>query len=158
MLNVILQIPYTFGITSPGISDGLPYIHCRDHWVACLAGHSASRYVYHYTSVETARDHILKTGTLRLGQLAATNDPRESKNWEFSLWTSGKHDLGQYKFQECSDWFSSALKSNVRLACFSLDRGPLTGDHTEDILQRGFANPTTSAPGNEAKKMYDCKT
>lgn len=97
------------------------------------------KYVYHYSRADTARDYILKSRTLRLSTLADTNDPRESKVWEFNLWTSGKHDLGRYKMSECSAWFSKALKSTARLACFSRDREPLSGDHTRDILNRGLA-------------------
>lgn len=100
---------------------------------------SHEKYVYHYTRAETAREHILKSRTLRLSTLADTNDPRESKAWEFDLWTSGKHDLGCYQMDKCSVWLSTALKSTARLACFSRDRGPLSGDHMQDILNRGLA-------------------
>src|SRR5206468_3476892 len=81
----------------------------------------------------------LKDNTLRFGRLADTNDPRESKEWSFSLGTNENRDLGKYHMQDLSRWLSSALKDNTRLACFCLDRAPLTGDHTVDILNRGFA-------------------
>lgn len=99
------------------------------------------RYVYHYTKLPVARDYILKNRTLRLGTFANTSDPRESKDWTFNLSTRNGRDLGEYDFQETSNWFSAALKSKTRLLCFSLDRPPLTGDHTKDIFSRGLAKP-----------------
>lgn len=105
-----------------------------------IYGHrEVDQFVYHYTRAETARDFILKSWTLRLNTLSETNDPRESKAWQFNLWTGGKHDLARYDMQEVSAWFSKELKSRTRLACFARDQGPLTGDHTQDILRRGLA-------------------
>ena len=105
-----------------------------------IYGHSeVDQFVYHYTRAETAHNSILKSSTLRLSSLAETNDPRESKAWAFNLWTGGKNDLGRYDFQAVSAWFSNALKTKTRLACFALDQAPLTGDHTQDILRRGLA-------------------
>lgn len=105
-----------------------------------IYGHrQVDQFVYHYTRAEIARDFILKSLTLRLNSLAETNDPRESKAWEFGLWTGGKHDLGRYNFYEVSAWFSKALKARTRLACFARDQAPLTGDHSQDILRRGLA-------------------
>jgi len=110
----------------------LPMIYgLRDH----------ERYVYHYTNLATARDYILKNRTLRLGTFARTNDPRESKNWTFNLSSRTGIDLGRYDFEKTSKWLSSALKSKTRLLCFSVDRPPLTGDHTKDIFSRGLAKP-----------------
>ena len=37
--------------------------------------------VCHYTSKETAMEHILESKKIRLGRLGLTNDPRESKPW-----------------------------------------------------------------------------
>jgi len=37
--------------------------------------------VCHYTSKETAMEHILESKKIRLGRLGFTNDPRESKRW-----------------------------------------------------------------------------
>jgi hypothetical protein len=102
---------------------------------------AADRFVYHYTGAAVARDYILKNRTLKLGSYTRTNDPKESKAWEFDLWTNQNRHLGNYKMQELSSWFSAALKANAKLACFSLDSSPLSGDHTRDILSRGFAKP-----------------
>ena len=98
-------------------------------------------YLYHYTSAETARGFILKNGTLKLGTYTTTNDPKEARDWQFSLWTAGSRDLGSYAFAETSKRFSDLLKRKAKLACFSTDTNPLTGDPIKDILNRGFAKP-----------------
>ena len=46
---------------------------------------SVEELVYHYTTAETARDHILRNKTLKLGTYAKTNDPKETKTWQFNL-------------------------------------------------------------------------
>lgn len=97
--------------------------------------------VYHYTAAETAVSHILADGTLRFGPYEATNDPRETKSWQFNLATTGSEDLGKYPFVEISQQFSALLKRNAKVLCCSTDLPPLTGDHVRDILNRGFAKP-----------------
>lgn len=97
---------------------------------------SETRFAYHYTKAATAKT-ILKNRTLMLGSFQLTNDPRESKSWNFDL-----------AAHSCSlddvDWgigqrISDGLKANARVACFCSDSAPLTGDHTRDIFNRGFA-------------------
>ena len=97
--------------------------------------------VYHYTSSDIALNHVLSAGTIRLGAYEQTNDPQETRSWVFALATSGPQDLGSYAFEETSQTFSALLKQTTKLACFSTDSGPLTGDHVSDILNRGFAKP-----------------
>jgi hypothetical protein len=101
----------------------------------------AEELIYHYTSASTAAEHILRAGTLRLGTYEGTNDPKEAKAWQFSLGTNEDRDLGKYKYQETGQRFSALLKSNAKLACFATDSDPLTGDHMQDILSRGFCKP-----------------
>lgn len=102
---------------------------------------SVENLVYHYTTAEIARDHILRNKTLKLGTYAKTNDPKETKAWQFSLGTNENRDLGAYRFKETSEHFSAALKEHAKLCCFSMDTAPLTGDHMKDILHRGYAKP-----------------
>ena len=101
----------------------------------------ANELVYHYTSASAAQEHILRNGTLRLGAYDQTNDPKESRTWQFNLGTNESRDLTKYKFQETSEQFSALLKANAKLACFTTDTAPLTGNHMEDILNRGFCKP-----------------
>ena len=102
---------------------------------------SSKQFVYHYTRADTALDHILKDRTLQFGNYDNTNDPKESKNWEFDLGTNEERDLGKYKMSELSGWLSSELKHKTKLACFSMDTEPLTGNHMNDIFMRGFCKP-----------------
>lgn len=88
---------------------------------------SADKFLYHYTSSSTAIEHILKDRSLRLGSYTKTNDPKESKTWQFSLGTNESRDLGKYKMEEMSNWLSNELKLKTKLACFSMDTAPLSG-------------------------------
>jgi hypothetical protein len=101
----------------------------------------ADELVYHYTSANTAQRHILRNGTLRLSTYEGTNDPKESKTSQFNLSTNENRNLGKYKFQKISQQFSAVLKANAKLACFATDTDPLTGNHMQDILNRGFCKP-----------------
>ena len=98
----------------------------------------ANRLVYHYTTSATALEHILKSRSLRFSSYTKTNDPKESKAWQFNLGTNEQRDLGKYDMQELSLWLSNALKTRTKLACFSRDSSPLTGNHLREIFQRGF--------------------
>lgn len=102
---------------------------------------SVNQFVYHYTKARTALDHILKNRTLRFGNYNNTNDPKEIKSWEFDLGTNEERDLGKYNMSELSRWLSLELKHKTKLACFSMDSGPLTGNHMNDIFKRGFCKP-----------------
>ena len=102
---------------------------------------SPDDYLYHYTRPSIARDFILKNGTLRLGPYAATNDPKETKNWDFGLTTYEDKDLAAFDQSSLSAWLSHELKARTRVACFATDSGPLTGQHMTDIYRRGFTKP-----------------
>lgn len=97
--------------------------------------------LYHYTNVDRALNHILKTRMLRFGAYTNTNDPKEAKTWQFDLGTNENRDLGAYKMAETSAWLSNRLKERARLLCFSMDRAPLTGAPMSDIFNRGFSKP-----------------
>ncbi|UXJ55049.1 DUF2971 domain-containing protein [Pseudomonas citronellolis] len=99
------------------------------------------KYVYHYRRVETAIEHILPLGRLRLGRYNCTNDPKEVKDWSFSIGSNEGRDLDGREWDELSKWFSSELKSKTRVLCFSRDEGGLTGNHLFDICKRGFCKP-----------------
>lgn len=102
---------------------------------------STDAFLYHYTKASIARDFIFKNGTLLFSRYAETNDPKETKTWQFDLGTNCNIDLGAYKMDELSTWLSKELKHAARLACFSMDSAKLTGNHLEDIFKRGFCKP-----------------
>jgi hypothetical protein len=97
------------------------------------------KFVYHYTKVETARDYILKKRALQFGSFTTTNDPKETKSWDFDLITFEDRDLGKYSKSDMSERFSSDLKSAAKVACFCVDLGPLTGEPISDIYRRGYS-------------------
>lgn len=100
---------------------------------------SADLYAYHYTKASTALDFILKNSALQFSAYTRTNDPKETKTWEFDLITLKSHDVSKYNRTEMSQWLSNELKSRAKVACFSTDLGPLTANHMKDIYRRGYA-------------------
>jgi hypothetical protein len=95
------------------------------------------RFLYHYTSAKTAIDYILKDKQFKLGRYINTNDPKETKTWQFSVGTNEKRDLSGYNLTDISERLTQAMKHKTNLACFSQDEN-LTGDNTKDIYARGF--------------------
>lgn len=103
---------------------------------------NSEKYVYHYTSIEVAYNYILKDQTIKLGRYSLTNDPKEYRDWDFSIGTNRGKDLGTYHMGELSRWLSDALKQTTKLVCFATDTGPLNGDIThQDLYRRGFSKP-----------------
>jgi hypothetical protein len=101
----------------------------------------ADKYVYHYTKAHIALDHIIKERSLRFGKYINTNDPKETKTWQFDIGTNENRDLGRYNMNALSEWLSRELKLKTKLVCFSTDTDPLTGDHISDIFKRGYCKP-----------------
>ena len=95
------------------------------------------RFLYHYTSANTALEYILKNKQLMLDRYINTNDPKETKTWQFAISTNEKRDLSGYCLNELSERFTRVLKHRTNLVCFSQD-STLTGDHTIDMYARGF--------------------
>lgn len=100
-----------------------------------------SKYIYHYTEMEIAVQHILKTRTLKIGKLLNTNDPKESKSWKLSISTNEGSKLRLYSLDDISEEATRKLKSKVNVMCFSKDKPPLSGSPLEDICKRGFCKP-----------------
>jgi hypothetical protein len=100
----------------------------------------ATQCVYHYTKSKIARDYILASGKLLLGSYARTNDPKESRNWQFDIGTNENKDLSKYDSKEISAWLTSTLKENTKIACFAQD-DQLSGSFIDDLFRRGFSRP-----------------
>src|SRR5216684_1352726 len=100
-------------------------------------------YLYHYTSTNTALNHILKTGTLMFNSFQKVNDPRESKQWEISTMVNGDLNLKHKDYQLIAREVSQTLKGNAKVACFSRDKVEAVGKwQPEASLHRGFAKPS----------------
>lgn len=98
------------------------------------------RYLYHYTKAETAIDFILKDKTIKLSNYTNTNDPKESKNWFFVPITYQGRNLKKYTPENLSKIINPILKNRTNLICFSKDK-QLTGNHVNDMNNRGFCKP-----------------
>ena len=99
-----------------------------------------NKYVYHYTSAKVAVEHIIPTNSLKVGRYANTNDPKETKDWRFSIGSNQGRDLSAIDIEDISMEMTRGLKHQTNVICFSLDR-ELTGDHVRDIYNRGFCKP-----------------
>jgi len=103
----------------------------------------AGRFISHYTTIETAIEHILPKRRLRIGTFSRTNDPKENKTWEFQPGATRRAtNLVKYNLhatQELSRGLTAQLKGRARVVCFCSDQGPLTATPLDDIYQRGFA-------------------
>lgn len=98
-----------------------------------------SEFVYHYTRAATAIDWILSTGRIKLGAYATTNDPKEVKQWTFSL-ANVPPSEGYIKIDAVSIPLSAAIKRQAHIFCSSIDTGLVEGPGYE-IHCRGFARP-----------------
>jgi hypothetical protein len=94
--------------------------------------------LYHYTSAPIAVESILRTGELRLGQFAFTNDPRESRSWQMSASLPDDYDLEPEDFLKLSEEADGVLRRSVKLACFTQDDFPR--DDRDGASGRGFAH------------------
>lgn len=94
--------------------------------------------LFHYTSAPIAVESILRTGELRLGQFAFTNDPRESRSWLMSASLPDDYDLPTEDFMKLSEEADGVLRRSVKLACFTQDDIPR--DDLGGAGGRGFAH------------------
>jgi hypothetical protein len=86
---------------------------------------TSDRLLYHYTRAETALDYILKNQSLRLSPFSGTNDPREAKEWAFTVVAEeGKAPPGETI--KVSGELSALLRERARLTCFCNDGHPAT--------------------------------
>lgn len=74
--------------------------------------------LFHYTKADTALNHILRDGRLRMGPYANTNDPRESKDWLFALYCNTEIAPTGAALK-VSNELTTELKKECRLSCFS---------------------------------------
>lgn len=100
-------------------------------------------YVAHYTKLETAVDHILKNRSLRIGPLISTNDPRETKMWQFSLGSlhANKNSPSSEKLKELSKRnidFNRILRNGYKVLCISQD--------AENVMKLDFSERSYGKP------------
>ena len=98
------------------------------------------RFLYHYTSIETALNHILADQTIQIGSFRGTNDPKESKNWEFSV-AMGNMEASYEETTEARNAIAALIKDKAKVLCFSQDKNYCDIEPLNHIYSRGFAKP-----------------
>jgi hypothetical protein len=85
--------------------------------------------LFHYTSRETALEHILPTRRLRFGRLPRTNDPREFAPVWFTIagHVGDDDELTTRSPFELIEEASALLRDSVHLLCFTLDQPSARG-------------------------------
>lgn len=85
-----------------------------------LSPSDSSSLVYHFTSLSTALEKILKEGSLRLGPLRETNDPRESHNSPRVIsWIGDRIPDSTRRSKVSEMWWS--VKDHCQLSCAAAD-------------------------------------
>jgi hypothetical protein len=97
------------------------------------------RYLYHYTTREAALGSILPLGRLRLGLLRETNDPRESSDWQFTLYSAPGTgvDIGD-DANRIHNQMPSLIKSATKVLCLSRDDPDPVPPY--EMFARGFSH------------------
>lgn len=82
---------------------------------------SNDRFIYHYTSAETAREFILPNGTLKFSNINQLNDPEESTKYE-SLFLNNSDNNEKPDSMSMLMHFKHTFPSLLFSASFSTDR------------------------------------
>lgn len=104
---------------------------------------SENSYVYHYTQTDKVQNFILKNRTLRLNPFEKVNDPKEYKQFELTCFTPVDSNISREVYESLTRKIELALKKDVKLACFSMDR-PVSEEKlwSEPHTSRGWAKPS----------------
>lgn len=96
------------------------------------------QFLYHYTTRQAALGSILPTGQIRFGLFAATNDPREAKDWLFALRVQGSPLAGDEFLQIAKD-ATRLAKETCKVLCLTMDDHSPREPHVP-VFGRGFAH------------------
>ena len=100
-----------------------------------MFGEAAGDYLFHYTTLATAVEHILPTRTFRMSPFSLMRDPRESHRWGYS--GVGSDHFADDLFEELAVR-AEEQKANIKVMSLTRDveRPP-----PNEIFGRGFARP-----------------
>jgi hypothetical protein len=98
------------------------------------------KYLYHFTTHTTALEHIFPNQTIRFSPFSKTNDPRESKDWNFTF--HSKTEPSDYReLISLQNEFNKTLKAHTKILCFARDV-PLKDEWINWLHPgRGFSRP-----------------
>lgn len=103
---------------------------------------SPDEFLYHYTNEDALFNKILPRNNLRMGPIACTNDPRETKDWQFGLGTNRHfNDLSEEKWAQLEKGATRATKKHAKLICFTVDSENASHILIDHIWERGFCRP-----------------
>lgn len=98
-----------------------------------------NKYLYHYTTSNVALEHILVNAELRFSPLFNTNDPKESKDWEFSYrLDSNNRDA---EFPRIAHLLKDELQQHCKVVCFTRDDPKKFESGYSLIIHRGYCRP-----------------
>lgn len=97
----------------------------------------ASFYLYHYTTRQAALGSILPVGELRVGLFRYMNDPRESKDWLFTI--EGDSSRSSTELLALNQEATDAAKSTSKVISFTRD-DPLSAGEGFGEFGRGYAH------------------
>ncbi|MDP4146283.1 MAG: DUF2971 domain-containing protein [Bacillota bacterium] len=100
----------------------------------------ANKYLYHYTTSHIVLNHILPSGKARLSPLSLTNDPRESKDWYFSLSSNYDNESVDDYFCQLQMEANNLIKKNCKVLCLTRDN-PNIYEYKCNQFGRGYAHP-----------------
>lgn len=113
-----------------------PSLPCRSPYENEI--YDEGQFLYHYVKFERAVGSVLGDGTIRMGPLASTNDPRETEDWRLQTSVSdpGEADDAWAALRD----FGKEARRGAVVACFVQDRTrPMSASPGEHNLWRGFA-------------------
>ncbi len=96
------------------------------------------KFLYHYTSADTALTKIIPTGKLRAGSLKTMNDPRESKDWLFGM--NLRTVVDEEAALNDAVAASKLAQACTRVISFATDADAEGCVHPECQFGRGFAH------------------
>jgi hypothetical protein len=98
-----------------------------------------NKYLYHYTTSSIALEHILANAELRFSPLINTNDPKETKDWEFSYRLDSNNRNAE--FPAIADLFKDELQQHCKVVCFTRDDPKKFESGQSLIIHRGYCRP-----------------
>jgi hypothetical protein len=109
----------------------------EDVWHPWSDGVDPDRWVYHYTTRETAIGAILPTRQIRFSLYEWMADPRESKTWLFG--GEMPEGSGDYNIVDLMHRINELAKENAKLFCVTRDTREIP-EPPNERYQRGFAH------------------
>lgn len=96
---------------------------------------NTQKYLFHYTTLETALEKIFPSRKLRLGLLSSTNDPRETINWRFYFNSNSEVKVSDEEYYQIHKAINEGIRKEIKLLCLSMD-----GDQSSQY-ERGYSRP-----------------